>query len=485
MKTHLFNAITIALGTFIAFGANAERIIIHTDNVKEIKHLIEQHDGDVKITARGFVAADFKGKGVAELRGMLNNPRISRIERDERRSFENLYENSAGSPSAVQVIPYNVVQTQSDIVYFNPNAMIKVCVIDTGVSSHVDLPFVNVTGEHDSGSGSWDQAGHWHGLHVAGTIAAADNGYGIVGMAPGVDLHIVKVFGDDGSWAYSSDLAYAAQQCEAAGANILNLSLSGGSPNATEEAAFNSFTQNGGLVIASAGNDGNTARAYPAGYRSVMMVGANDANDKVASFSQRPSCLTGKGRKPQVDDTICVEVSAGGVDILSTYKGNGYAYASGTSMSAPGVSGVSALVWSNFENCTGEEIRDALRRTARDIDIAGHDENSGYGIVQAKAAVDYLQQTGCNADVSEPEPPATSDLTAAGYKVKGINVVDLSWTGLRSINVDIYRNNALLLTTNNDGNHTDSINAKGGGSYSYVVCEQNSSVCTSTASIVF
>lgn len=486
MKIHTLNAITLALATLATFGANAERVIIHTDNIKETKSLIAQHRGDVKVTARGFVAVDFKGKGMAELRGLLNNPHI---ERDEPRHFENLYENSAGSPSSVQVTPYNVVQAQSDLVSFNPNAMMKVCVIDTGISTHGDLPFVNITGNDDSGTGLWDQAGHWHGLHVAGTIAAANNGYGIIGMAPGVDLHIVKVFGDDGSWAYSSDLAYAVQQCEDAGANILNLSLSGGAPNVTEESAFNRFAQNGGLVIASAGNNGNTAVAYPAGYSSVMMIGANDANDQVATFSQRPSCsISGRGRKLTVDDTTCVEVSAGGVDILSTYKGGGYAYASGTSMSAPGVAGVSALVWSNFGNCTGEEVRDALRRTARDIDVNGRDDNTGYGVVQAKAAVEYLQQAGCAADINEPppEPPITTDdLTAITYKVKGNNAVDLSWLGLSSSNVDIFRNGTLLTTTNNDGEHTDNINSKGGGAYSYVVCEQDSLVCTSTISVIF
>jgi subtilisin family serine protease len=427
MKAHTLSSITLALATLVTFGASAERVIIQTDNVQETKSLIAQYQGDVKVIARDFVAADFKGKGIAELRGLLNN---SLLERDEPRHFENLYENSAGSPSRIQVTPYNVVQAQSDLVSFNPNAMMKVCVIDTGISTHGDLPFVNITGDDDSGTGLWDQAGHWHGLHVAGTIAAADNGYGIIGMAPGVDLHIVKVFGDDGSWAYSSDLAYAVQQCEDAGSNILNLSLGGGARNLTEELAFDRFVQNGGLVIASAGNNGNTAVAYPAGYPSVMMIGANDANDKVANFSQRPSCSTsGRGLTLTADDTTCVEVSAGGVKILSTYKRGRYAYASGTSMSAPGVSGVSALVWSNFESCTGEEIRDALRKTARDIDVKGRDDNSGYGVVQAKAAVEYLQQVGCAADTNEqpPEQPITiDDLTVVTYKVKGHNAVDLS-----------------------------------------------------------
>jgi subtilisin family serine protease len=101
------------------------------------------------------------------------------------------------------------------------------------------------------------------------------------------------------------------------------MSLGGGSPNSTEESAFNNFVNNGGLVVAAAGNDGNTTRSYPAGYPSIMMVGANDANGNIADFSQFPSCDTttgrGKKRRTVTDETICVEITAGGVNTLSTY----------------------------------------------------------------------------------------------------------------------------------------------------------------------
>ena len=73
-----------------------------------------------------------------------------------------------------------------------------------------------------------DEGGH--GTHVAGTIAAADNSYGVVGMAPGNPLHIIKVFNDAG-WGYSSDLAHAANKCSQAGAEIISMSLGGGGAN--------------------------------------------------------------------------------------------------------------------------------------------------------------------------------------------------------------------------------------------------------------
>ncbi|MGY0617779.1 S8 family serine peptidase, partial [Vibrio sp. FJH11] len=175
----------------------------------------------------------------------------------------------------------------------------------------------------DSGTGNWDENGGPHGTHVAGTIGAADNGFGIIGMAPGVPMHIVKVFNSDG-WGYSSDLAYAAEKCADAGANIINMSLGGGAPTTAEESAFKTFTNNGGLVLAAAGNDGNDVLSYPAGYQSVMMIGANDNNDQIADFSQFPECTVvyngKKGKNSQeIIDSTCVEVTAGGVNTLSTY----------------------------------------------------------------------------------------------------------------------------------------------------------------------
>jgi len=152
-------------------------------------------------------------------------------------------------------------------------------------------------------------------------------------MAPGVDMHIIKVFNASG-WGYSSDLAQAAQLCSQAGANIINMSLGGGGANSTEENAFKDFVAGGGLAVAAAGNDGNSVRSYPAGYSSVMMIGANDADNNIADFSQYPSCTTGRGKRVTTDETICVEVTAGGVDTLSTYPAGG---ASLSSMSADGV----------------------------------------------------------------------------------------------------------------------------------------------------
>jgi serine protease len=178
-----------------------------------------------------------------------------------------------------------------------------VCIIDSGLyTAHEDMAGVNVVGGYPSG---WNTDACGHGTHVAGTIAAADNTTGVVGVTPGAaSLYIVKVFGDDCSWAYSSDLIDASQRCADAGADIISMSLGGPKGRGPwEQNQFNSLWSQGILSIAAAGNAGDTSYSYPASYSSVVSVAATDINNAVADFSQ------------QNDQ---VELAAPGVGVLST-----------------------------------------------------------------------------------------------------------------------------------------------------------------------
>jgi len=609
MKVSKFKTSVVALALATVFSANAadDRFIIKVDNSKKgvVKILAKKLGADFKVDGDGFFAASFEGKNLSDLKGLLNNPHIQLIEEDQRRVPLSVYGDDAGNPMTSQVTPYAVYQSQADQLAFNANAGMKVCIIDSGLDrTNTDFEWNNITGNNDSGTGNWDVNGGPHGTHVAGTIAAADNGYGVVGMAPGVNLHIIKVFNADG-WGYSSDLAYAADKCTQAGANIISMSLGGGGANSTEENAFKAFTNAGGLVVAAAGNDGNNVRSFPAGYSSVMMVGANDSDNNIADFSQFPSCdvTSGRGKKATTttDETICVEVTAGGVDTLSTYPadmattsaltadGNYFASSSmensgsvsgnlfymgtaesadsgaagnvclidrgaisfhdkvqncessggigaiiinneagmlygtlgetntttipavgaafedrsallasatadvligtsdfgmmsGTSMATPAVSGMAALLWSNHSDCTGTDIRDALKATAEDNGAAGNDVYFGSGIVKVAAADTYLTENGCG-EVTPPPSGGDITLDATAYRSKGKNKVDLSWSGASTGSVDIYRNGSVRATTSNDGSFTDSFRTY--GSYTYSVCDQGTSNCSSEVSVNF
>jgi len=609
MKVSKFTTSIIALAVSAAFSAQAadDRYIIKVDESKKgiVKAIAKKLGAELKLDGNGFFAAEFSGQTLADVKGLLNNPHVQLVEEDERRMPLSIYSDDMGNAMTEQLTPYAVYQSQANQLAFNANAGMKVCVIDSGLDrSNPDFSWNNISGDNDSGTGNWDENGGPHGTHVAGTIGAADNNVGVIGMAPGVDMHIVKVFNSDG-WGYSSDLAYAADKCSAAGANIISMSLGGGGANSTEENAFKAFTESGGLVVAAAGNDGNDVRSYPAGYPSVMMIGANDADNNIADFSQYPSCTStsGRGKKQTTttDETTCVEVTAGGVDTLSTYPAdmatssamtadgqsfassamenagsatgstyymgtaeatdsgaNGniclidrgaisfhdkvqncensggvgaiiinneagmlyatlgdtnatsipavgaafedraallavntadlsigtsdYGYMSGTSMATPAVSGLAALIWSNHNDCTGSEIRQALKATAQDSGAAGNDVHFGYGIVKAAAADAYLTTNGCGGGVT---PPPSGDITAdaSAYRAKGKNKVDLTWAGASTSSVDIFRNGSLRTTTSNDGAFTDSFRTY--GVFTYKVCDQGTNNCSAEVTVTF
>jgi len=200
--------------------------------------------------------------------------------------------------------PYGIGLTQANQISApNPGSK-KVCIIDSGYyTGHEDLP-AGVTGDDDlGGAGPWNVDGSGHGTHVAGTIAAVDNELGVIGVDPGVSLHIVRVFGDDGTWTYSSSLVAALDKCVAAGADVVNMSLGGGSRSRVEEKAFASAYAGDVLPVAAAGNGGNRRTSYPAGYSSVVSVAAVDSSKVKADFSQF---------------NRDVEIAAPGVGVLST-----------------------------------------------------------------------------------------------------------------------------------------------------------------------
>ncbi|TGA72322.1 peptidase S8 [Aliivibrio fischeri] len=187
-----------------------------------------------------------------------------------------------------------------------------VCIIDTGYDiKHNDLSGNRVSGPNVSDSNSdfpWsvpDPGGdNSHGTHVAGTISAIANSEGIKGIMPNqkVNLYIVKALNENG-WVYSSDLVKAVQTCVDNGANVINMSLGGSKSTMTEKNGLQSIYEKGVLLIAAAGNYGDTSYSFPASYDSVMSVAAVDSNLDHAAFSQI---------------TDQVEIAAPGVAILST-----------------------------------------------------------------------------------------------------------------------------------------------------------------------
>ncbi|GAB4189598.1 MAG: S8 family serine peptidase [Wenzhouxiangellaceae bacterium] len=439
-------------------------------------------------------AAMLSERAVAALQ---KNPNIEYIEKDVKRYPLSL-RNS-------ETAPYGIAAVQADQASFQGG--IKVCIIDSGYDlGHPDNQNnANISGA-DTGAGPWFQDGLGHGTHVAGTIAAiGGNGVGVVGVLPdaNVQLHIVRAFNDGGGFVYASGLVGALDECEAWGADVVNMSLGSSQKSRTEDRAFADAETAGVLSIAAAGNDGNTRHSYPASYDSVISVAAIDEQLQHADFSQRTSqvelsgpgvhvlstvpentgseasasvgassfigdamdgspagsasgalvdcglgtsacagasgavCLIERGDVSFAEKVVACESGGGSAAIvynnvagplLGTLGGeitgipsigisqadgqamlnqlgqnttvtvevSDYAFFDGTSMATPHVAGVAALVWSHSPTCTNTQIRAVLGATAMDLDVAGRDDSTGFGLVQAKDAIDFIAANGCD-----------------------------------------------------------------------------------------
>jgi subtilisin-like proprotein convertase family protein len=145
----------------------------------------------------------------------------------------------------------------------------------------------------------------------------------VVGTMPGgAEFIIIKIFNNDGLWSSgNSNLGNAAIECRNRGANVLSMSLGGGS-SATENNIFQDLYDNYGILnIAAAGNDGNTVSSYPASYNSVISVGAIDRDELAADFTQYPTTSLDPNNPPANAHWDVVEFAGGGVNVLSTWPG--------------------------------------------------------------------------------------------------------------------------------------------------------------------
>jgi serine protease len=297
-----------------------------------------------------------------------------------------------GGRRLLEETPYGIDMVNPTPRLEQGSTNIKVCVVDTGYANgHKDLPTLDSSAGHSPYDGqTWSNDGHGHGTHCAGTIGAiGGNNEGVTSVNPDpskFSFYIGKGLTDSGSGS-SSGVMEAVTYCVDNGAKIISMSLGGGGFSTIEEGQYKQhYEEDGVLIIAAAGNGGNSAYSYPASYKYVMSVAAVSSNKAKASFSQ-------------FNDQV--EIAAPGVGVKSTLPNDQYASWSGTSMATPHVAGVAALVWSHFPNCSNMQIREALIASAEDQGAAGCDSEYGFGIVDAKAAFDYLSARGCDFPVGE------------------------------------------------------------------------------------
>lgn len=256
-----------------------------------------------------------------------------------------------------------------------------VAIIDTGVStSHPDLAGKIVAGYDfiDNDSNPTDQNGH--GTHVAGIAAAGtNNSVGVAGVNWNARIMPVRVLDASGN-GYDSDIADGIIWAADHGAKVINMSLGGvSSYPQTMQSAVDYAHGKGVTIVAAAGNAGSNVLTYPAACNHVIGVAATDQSDTRANFSNYGSY---------------VDVAAPGVVITSTYwnatSGNGYGQGTGTSMASPHVAGLASLLAGLHPAWTPDQIESRIETTAKDLGTAGRDNFYGYGRIDSRAAIAWV-----------------------------------------------------------------------------------------------
>jgi subtilisin family serine protease len=259
-----------------------------------------------------------------------------------------------------------------------------IAVIDTGI----DLNYqdeLNVTYARNFVPGELTaDDGEGHGTHVAGTIAARDNDIGVVGVAPGARLWAIRVLDSQGSGAVSTVISGVDFACQYPGqVQVINLSLGGGISPALNSALRRCVSAGITVVVAAGNSTENAALSSPANESSVITVAAlNDTDGRRGGL--------GAANKYGSDDRFAsfsnfgdvVDVIAPGTSILSTTRGHTYATLSGTSMATPHVSGLAALILSQYPGASPQAVRDAIVQNASE-QIPGLYSERVYPLVEA------------------------------------------------------------------------------------------------------
>jgi subtilisin family serine protease len=448
-----------------------------SDPDRDAPGLAKEHGGRAthiyEHALRGF---SFEGSEKAAQR-LARNPKVRTVVPDRR------VEATAQSvPTGVRRIGGPSSSTASGDGTGSVNA--DIAVLDTGIDS--DHPDLNVAGGVNC-IGTTYEDGNGHGTHVAGTAAAKDNAVGVVGVAPGARLWAVRVLDNSGSGTWSSVICGIDWvTANAAMIEVANMSL-GGSGNESHCAdgglreAICASVGAGVPYAVAAGNSGINASGYvPATFPEVMTVSA------LADFNGAPGGGASATCRSDQDDTLAdfsnygadVDLMAPGVCIESTSIGDGYNTMSGTSMATPHVAGAAALYRADQGRVSPDALKSALQSIGT-LDWTGDRDST-------KERLLSVGDSGIVTPPPPPPPPTGIQLAARGYKVKGRQQVDLTWSGATTSPVAVYRNGSFLWNTGNDGSVTDPIGIKGGGSWSYRLCETGSNTtCSSTVTVTF
>lgn len=302
-----------------------------------------------------------------------------------------------GQTAGWQISKYNIPEVWAE----TEGEDITIAMLDTGCQmSHPDLKNSLSKGYNPYADNKNVNDGNGHGTHCAGIVTANNNEQGIVGVAPKAKILVFKVLEDNGvgtSWAISKCIHRAID----AKVDIISMSLGSTLGDDTLHGAVKRAYEENIPVICAAGNFGDIPLLFPARYPETISIGALTDQNIRAEFSQTGSQL---------------DFMAPGVSIYSTYPTDTYEYATGTSMATPWAAGVVALMMTKHRKRGGatplntvEDIRNHLKKTAIDLNDAGKDPKTGYGLVDVVKAINTIKE---NIPEGEKPMPNFEELTS-------------------------------------------------------------------------
>ena len=296
---------------------------------------------------------------------------------------------------------------------------VDIAVLDTGIDlSHPDLNVYKQTTFVSGTSSGNDDMGH--GTSVAGITAAKDDSNGVVGMAPGARLWAVKVLDKNGQGFMSDIIAGIEYVTDNAGQiDVVNLSFGGDGPNDALHTAIINSVKAGVTYVASAGNAGvDAASTVPANFPEVITVSAiGDFDGKCGALSTMTLTFGGKVNR---DDNFAsfsnygsvVDLAAPGESIVTTQKGSTYrSDFSGTSASAPYVTGAAALYKSLHATAAPSDVRTALMNSGSTPSTVCDDKGHGYFKGDPDGIAEPFLYVSASTDTT---PPAVTSTIPAG-----------------------------------------------------------------------
>lgn len=419
--------------------------------------LVRQAGGTVHFryahALKGF-AATLPAAAVA---GIRNNPMVSLIEAD---GIVSTTATQSNATWGLDRIDQRDLPLSTTYTYDQTGAAVTVYIIDTGIRySHNEFGGRASLGFDALGGTGEDCNGH--GTHVAGTVGGT-----VYGVAKTVLLKAVRVLGCSGSGSTSGVIAgvdwVTANHAPLA---VANMSLGGGASSSLDNAVNNAVASGVTFAVAAGNSSADACNYSPARAASALTVGSTTSSDARSSFSNFGTCL---------------DIFAPGSGITSAWSTSNTAIntISGTSMASPHVAGVAALYREANPSADAAAVAAAIKSGATPNKVTSPGTGSPNRLL-------YNLNTGGGG----PPPPDPTDitLTASGFKVKGVQNANLTWSPFGSGNVDVKRNGVKLYETANDGAHIDNIGVKGPGSYTYQVCLTGASpaVCSNIVTVNF